>query len=73
MEEVPKRYIEVIAHADQVPQLQALAPVYQRQLLGQQLFLFEDRSAAQLESLGQLKTPSLADLFVAKMGDTVSE
>jgi ABC-2 type transport system ATP-binding protein len=41
-------------------------------VFGRVAMLFEGRSAAELGALGELRTPSIADLFVAKMQETGS-
>ena len=58
--------------AEQAPQARALKPFYEREVFGRVAMLFEGRSAAELGALGELRTPSIADLFVAKMQGTPS-
>ncbi len=43
-----------------------------REVFGRVAMLFEGRSAAELRGFGELRTPSIADLFVAKMQGTPS-
>ena len=45
----------------------ALKPFYEREVFGRVAMFFDGRSAAELAPLGELRTPSIADLFVAKM------
>ena len=47
-------------------------PFYEREVFGRVAMLFEGRSAAELGTLGELRTPSIADLFVAKMAGSAS-
>ncbi len=50
-----------------VAQADALAPIHVRELLGKKSYTFESIPREQLEVLGELHTPSVADLFVAKL------
>jgi ABC-2 type transport system ATP-binding protein len=74
MEEFESRYVEVTVHPERVAAARALKPIYERQVLGRSLLLF-DRAAnqkverQQLTALGDVRTPGIADLFVAVMGN----
>jgi ABC-2 type transport system ATP-binding protein len=46
----------------------ALKPIHERTLLGRTMFLFDGADRARLAPLGDIRTPSIADLFVAVMG-----
>ena len=50
----------------------AFKPFYEREVFGRVAMFFEGRSPAELGALGELRTPSIADLFVAKMQGTVT-
>lgn len=67
MDEVTNDYIEVMVSKDNVAQAEALNPVMSRDVFGRKVFLFQGVSREQLEVLGELHSPSVADLFVAKM------
>ncbi|MBF8269423.1 MAG: ABC-type multidrug transport system, ATPase component [Gammaproteobacteria bacterium] len=67
MDELPGLFIEVHCRKDQLERARALGPLNERPLLGGYAFIFENRDRAELESLGELRTPGVADLFVAKM------
>lgn len=67
MDSLAERYVELRVTDDQVPQAQAFEPLYSRSTLGGKIMIFEDVGRTSLEPLGKLATPSLADLFVAKM------
>jgi ABC-2 type transport system ATP-binding protein len=79
MEEIESRYVEVMVHPDRVAAAQALKPIHQRQVLGRSIVLFDLMMLAgvkldgvdrpQLAALGDVRTPSIADLFVAVMED----
>src|SRR5579863_5537327 len=69
MEEFESRYVEVMANSDRVAALRALGPVYERQALGRSILLFDGVDRRQLAELGDVRTPSISDLFVAVMGN----
>jgi ABC-2 type transport system ATP-binding protein len=70
MDEYESRYAEVAVRPDQAAAARALKPIYERQLLGRNTFLFDGVDRRQLAALGEVRTPSIADLFVAVMGNT---
>ena len=67
MTDIADTYTEVLVSPDQLAQADAMNPIYVRELLGKKSYTFESVPKAQLEPLGELHTPSVADLFVAKM------
>jgi ABC-2 type transport system ATP-binding protein len=67
VEELGKRYQQVTLAADEAAHARALQPFYERELFGRVAMFFEGRSAEELRAYGELRTPSIADLFVAKM------
>ncbi|MFZ6863665.1 ABC transporter ATP-binding protein [Undibacterium sp. Ji67W] len=70
MEEVEQRFIEVAVSPMHVEQAQALHPIDQRSMFGKNLMLFDGVGADLLQALGELRRPSIADLFVATMKGT---
>ena len=68
MEEFEARYVEVMVNADHLAAAQALRPIHTRQLFGRSVLLFDQADRQQLAALGDVRTPSIADLFVAVMG-----
>jgi ABC-2 type transport system ATP-binding protein len=69
MEDIESRYAEMTVNPDQVEGVRALKPIYERQALGRSIFLFEGVDRQQLAKLGEVRTPSIADLFVAVIGN----
>jgi ABC-2 type transport system ATP-binding protein len=67
MEELEGRYFEVMVKPDSLDAALALKPIYQRQVFGRTVLLFEGADKQQLEDLGEVRTPGVADLFVAVM------
>src|SRR5256885_4129859 len=67
MEEFESRYIEVMVHPEHVAAARALKPISERHVFGRSVFLFDQVDRNQLAALGDVRTPSIADLFVAVM------
>ncbi|MBV8877658.1 MAG: ABC transporter ATP-binding protein [Gammaproteobacteria bacterium] len=72
VEDLGKRYQQVTLAAEQAARARALQPFYEREVFGRVAMFFEGRTPAELGSFGELRTPSIADLFVAKMQGTGS-
>ena len=68
MEDFESRYAEVQVHPDRLAAARALRPIYERQIFGRDLLLYDRADREQLSALGEVRTPSIADLFVAVMG-----
>jgi ABC-2 type transport system ATP-binding protein len=73
MEEYEARYLEVVVHPERVAQARALKPIHERQVLGRGILLFDRADRQQLGALGDVRTPSIADLFVAVVGGPVGQ
>jgi ABC-2 type transport system ATP-binding protein len=72
MEAFEARYQEVMVHPEQVAAARALKPIHERQVFGRSVLVFDGCDRQQLSALGEVRTPSIADLFVALMGDKTS-
>jgi len=68
MEDFEVRYVEVMVTPDRLAEARALGPIHERQIFGRSIFLFEGLSRERLAALGEVHTPSIADLFVAVIG-----
>jgi len=68
MEEFERRYTEVLVPPDKLEAARALRPMHERQSLGRSILLFDGADRKQLTTLGEARTPSIADLFVAVVG-----
>jgi ABC-2 type transport system ATP-binding protein len=73
MEEFESRYLEVAMHPERLAAARALKPIHERQVLGRSILLFDRVDRGQLAALGEVRTPSIADLFVALMGNQTGE
>src|SRR5258708_26251246 len=69
MEEFESRYLEVMVHPEQVAAARALKPIHERQVFGRSILLFDRVERQQLAALGDVRTPSIADLFVAVLSN----
>jgi len=70
MDQVGERFAEVMVNPDKADAARALKPMYERQIFGKSIFLFDGADRARLAELGELHKPSVADLFVATMKGT---
>ena len=68
MEQVESRYLEVTVKPEQVASARTLKPMHERQVLGRSILLFDGVDREALAALGEVRTPSIADLFVAVIG-----
>jgi ABC-2 type transport system ATP-binding protein len=73
MEEFESRYAEVAVRPEQLAAARALKPMHERHLLGRSILLFDRIDRKQLATLGDVHTPSIADLFVAVMGNQAGQ
>jgi ABC-2 type transport system ATP-binding protein len=78
IEEFEVRYLEVEVNPEHVAAARALKPIHERQALGRSILIFDravdqKRDRQQLTTLGEVHTPSIADLFVALMGNQAGE
>jgi len=69
MEAFEARYVEVMVNPEQVAAARALKPIHERQVFGRSILLFDQADRQQLAALGEVRTPSMADLFVAVMSN----
>ena len=70
MEEFESRYMEVMVNPDQAAAARALKPMYEREVFGRRILMFDrginrNIERQQLAAIGEVRTPSIADLFVA--------
>jgi ABC-2 type transport system ATP-binding protein len=67
MEEFGARYLEVTVNPDRVAAARGLKPMFERQALGRTILLFDGADRNKLAAVGELRTPSISDVFVAVM------
>lgn len=69
MEDLEGRYLELAVAPEQLAAARTFRPLYERAGLGRSFLIFDGADRARLEELGEVRTPSLADIFVARMGE----
>lgn len=67
MDNLPEQYVELMTSGDNADTARRLNPIYERDVFGQKVLTFEGISRGKLAGLGELRTPDIADLFVAKV------
>src|SRR5437868_1300608 len=70
MEDFESRYVEVMVHPDHLDSARSLKPLHERQVFGRSVLLFDGADRNQLAAIGDVRTPSIADLFVAVMSNS---
>jgi len=73
MEEFESRYLEVMVHPDRIAAARALKPIQERQVFGRSILLFDQVDRRLLDNLGDVRTASIADLFVAVMSNPAGQ
>ncbi len=73
MEGLETRYAELMVGPEHIAQARALRPIHERQVFGKGVMLFDGVGRAQLTPLGEVRTPSIADLFVAVIGGQTAQ
>jgi ABC-2 type transport system ATP-binding protein len=68
MDDFESRYAELTVNPERVAAARALGAMHERQLFGRSILLFDRADRRQLSTLGDVRTPGIADLFVAVMG-----
>jgi ABC-2 type transport system ATP-binding protein len=67
MEAFEGRYIELAVAPEHVDFARALKPIQERQVFGRSYMIFDGADRQRLAAMGEVRTPSLADLFIATM------
>jgi ABC-2 type transport system ATP-binding protein len=65
MEDMATRFAEVAVDPRQAGEVRALSPIGERNVLGRTIMLFDGVARERLAGFGEVRTPSLADIFVA--------
>ena len=70
MDDVGTRFVEVMVSAEKADLARALKPIDERQVFGKSVMLFDGVPRETLSTLGEARTPGIADIFVATMKGT---
>jgi len=68
MEEFESRYTELMVRAEELEAARAMGPISERRVFGRTILLFDRADRERLAELGEVRTPGIADLFVAVVG-----
>ncbi len=69
MEDFETRYLELSPRPEHLSEARALKPIYERQALARPVLMFDSVGRDALAGLGEVRTPSIADVFVAVMSE----
>ena len=72
LEDIATRYAAVAVADDMLAAARAERPFFERRTLGKTVLYFERSDVQQLANLGELSTPSVSDLFVAKLSGSAA-
>ena len=67
MDSLPENFVELITSGEDADKARQLGPIYERDVFGKKVMTFEGVDRERLAGLGEAHTPSVADLFVAKV------
>ena len=67
MESLPERFFELTTSGESVEAARRMSPIYERDVFGKKVMMFENVDKGHLANLGEVHTPSVVDLFVAKV------
>lgn len=67
MESLSDRFVELLASGEDADRARQLNPIFERDVFGKKVLTFEGVGRDQLSGMGEVRTPDIADLFVAKV------
>ena len=67
MDSIPDTFVELLASSENAAKAERFRPIFEREVFGQRVLTFEGVDRGELESYGEVRTPDIADLFVAKV------
>ena len=72
LDDIASRYAAVAVAADRVEAARTEKPFFERRMLGKVILYYEQPNLEKLAGFGEVHTPSVADLFVAKLSGGVA-
>lgn len=72
MESLPEQFAELITAGESADVARKLSPIYEREVFGKNVLIFDGVGRDKLSPLGDVRTPDIADLFVAKVKGAAS-
>src|SRR5438067_10275535 len=73
MEEFDSRYVEVMVNPEHLAAARALKAIHERPVFGRSVLLFDRVDRNELAPLGEIRRPSIADVYVAVMSTPSQE
>ncbi len=70
MEELPEQFAELMTSGDSADEARKLKPIFEREVFGKNILTFDGVQREKLSEFGDVRTPNIADLFVAKIKGT---
>jgi len=67
MDSIPEQFVELLASGENVAKARSLGPIYSSEVFGKTVMTFDGVERQELEAYGEVRTPDIADLFVAKI------
>jgi ABC-2 type transport system ATP-binding protein len=67
--DIEARYVQVLSSPEQADKARSMQPLHEREVFGRKLFIFETKDPGAYAALGEMRTPSISDLFVALLGE----
>lgn len=67
MDAIPETFVELLATGENASKASQYRPIFEREVFGKKVLTFEGVSRDSLQGLGEVRTPDIADLFVAKV------
>ena len=67
MESLAGKFVELVTSGENADKARQLGPIYERDVFGKKVMTFEGIDRDKVAAFGELHTPSVADLFVAKV------
>jgi ABC-2 type transport system ATP-binding protein len=67
--DIEARYVQVLSSPEQADEARSMQPLHEREVFGRKLFIFEAKDPGSYAALGEVRTPSISDLFVALLGE----
>lgn len=67
--DIEARYVQVLSSPEQADEARSMQPLHEREVFGRKLFIFETKDPGAYAALGEVRTPSISDLFVALLGE----
>ena len=67
MEALPEQFAELMTSGQNADEARKLGPIFEREVFGKNVLTFDGVNREKLSPFGEVRTPDVADLFVAKV------